>query len=139
MSTLNPGRLADVGALKKVSFGDVVDLLEQVGGTYITDRVELVRDEDQFEYEALLAASVTRKEVVLDRAGRACGTVGIWAFETPTTGGGCGSTPAATVDPRRRAPAPKGVARFARAQRSGNACEMRPSRRASSDSPGPNG
>jgi len=62
MSALNFRRFANVGTLKKVHIDYLVDLLEQTGGSYVTDRVKLVRDEEEFDYEKLVELLLTPED-----------------------------------------------------------------------------
>jgi hypothetical protein len=62
MSTLNPRRFASVGTLKKVHINYLVDLLEQTGGDFVSSRVELVRDDDAFDYKGLSALLLTPQD-----------------------------------------------------------------------------
>lgn len=55
MSSLNLKRFSDVGTLRKIHIDYLIDLLEATGGSYVTERVELVRDEEEFDYKALAA------------------------------------------------------------------------------------
>ena len=62
MSALNFRRFANVGTLKKVHIDYLVDLLEKTGGSYVTDRVGLVRDEEEFDYEKLVELLLTPED-----------------------------------------------------------------------------
>jgi len=62
MSSLNLRRFAAVGTLKKVHIDSLVELLEETGGSYVAGRVELVRDEEAFDYEALAAVLLTPQD-----------------------------------------------------------------------------
>lgn len=53
MSTLNPRRFANVGTLKKVHIDYLMNLLEEAGGDYVRSRIDLVRDENEFDYDDL--------------------------------------------------------------------------------------
>jgi len=55
MSSLNLRRFSDVGTLRKIHIEYLINLLEATGGAYVTTRVDLVRDKDEFDYEALAA------------------------------------------------------------------------------------
>lgn len=62
MSSLNHRRFSEVGTLRKLHIDYLIDLLEAAGGAYVADRIDLVRDEDEFDYAALSALLLTPED-----------------------------------------------------------------------------